>query len=78
MNARLCTAIAAAALALAACGGGGSSRNDDDSVPESALESPEAFSSWVGSRRANEEKEPLVMVDVMPPTSETAEPTDID
>ncbi len=77
MNARICMAIAAAALALAACGGGGSDRNDD-TVPESALESPEAFSSWVGGRRANEEKEPLVVADVMPPTSETAEPTDID
>ena len=77
MNARLCMAIAAAALALAACGGGGSDRNDD-TVPESALESPESFSSWVGARRANEEKEPLGVVDVMPPTSETAEPTDID
>jgi ABC-type glycerol-3-phosphate transport system substrate-binding protein len=77
MNARLCMAIAAAALALAACGGGGSDRNDDDTVPDSALESPEAFSSWVGSRRANEDKEPLVL-GAMPPTSETAEPTDID
>jgi ABC-type glycerol-3-phosphate transport system substrate-binding protein len=78
MNARLCMAIAAAALALAACGGGGSDRNDDDTVPDSALESPEAFSSWVGGRRATDDKEPLVMLDVMPPTSETAEPTDID
>lgn len=78
MNAKLWIAAAAAALALAACGGGGSSRNDDDTVPDSALESPEAFSSWVGARRANEEKEPLGVVDVMPPTSETAEPIDID
>ena len=77
MNARLCLAISAAALALAACGGGGSDRIDD-TVPDSALESPESFSSWVGSRRSNENKEPLVMLDVMPPTSETAEPTDID
>jgi ABC-type glycerol-3-phosphate transport system substrate-binding protein len=76
MNARLCMAIAAAALALAACGGGGSDRNDD-TVPDSALESPEAFSSWVGGRRATDDKEPLV-VGVMPPTSDTAEPTDID
>jgi ABC-type glycerol-3-phosphate transport system substrate-binding protein len=77
MNARLCMAIAAAALALVACGGGGSDRNDD-TVPDSALESPEAFSSWVGGRRATDDKEPLVVLDVMPPTSETAEPTDID
>jgi ABC-type glycerol-3-phosphate transport system substrate-binding protein len=77
MNAKLLMATAAAALALAACGGGGSDR-EDDSVPASALESPEAFSSWVGARRANEDKEPLLVLDVMPPTSETAEPIDID
>jgi ABC-type glycerol-3-phosphate transport system substrate-binding protein len=78
MNARLCMAIAAAALALAACGGGGSDRNDnDDTVPDSALESPEAFSSWVGGRRATDDKEPLVL-GAMPPTSDTAEPTEID
>ncbi len=70
-------ALAAAALALAACGGGGSDR-DDDPVPESALESPESFSSWVGGRRANEDKEPLIVLGVMPPTSETAEPIEID
>lgn len=78
MNAKLLLAAAAAALALAACGGGGSDRDDDDSVPASALESPESFSSWVGGRRANEDKEPLLVLDVMPPTSETAEPIDID
>jgi len=77
MNTRLCIAVAATALALAACGGGGSDRNDD-TVPESALESPESFSSWVGGRRANDDREPLVMSDVMAPTSETAEPTDIE
>lgn len=77
MKTKLCMAAAAAALALAACGGGGSDR-DDDTVPESALESPEAFSSWVGDRRASDEKEPLIVLGVMPPTSETTEPTDID
>lgn len=77
MNAKLLMAAAAAALALAACGGGGSDRGDD-SVPASALESPEAFSSWVGGRRANEDKEPLLVLGVMPPTSETAEPIDFD
>jgi ABC-type glycerol-3-phosphate transport system substrate-binding protein len=78
MNTKLWMAVAAAALALAACGGGGSDRDDDDTVPGSALESPEAFSSWVGGRRASEGNEPLIVLGVMPPTSETAEPADIE
>jgi ABC-type glycerol-3-phosphate transport system substrate-binding protein len=77
MNAKLLMAAATAALVLAACGGGGSDR-DDDPVPQSALESPEAFSSWVGARRANEDQEPLIVLGVMPPTSDTAEPIDFD
>ena len=76
MNARLCLAAAAALLALAACGGGDSA--EDDTVPASALESPESFSSWVGDRRASDDKDPRVVVGVMPPTSETAEPIEID
>lgn len=77
MKANTWMAAAAAALALAACGGGGSDR-DDDTVPASALESPESFTSWVGGRRANDDREPLIVLGVMPPTSETAEPIDID
>jgi ABC-type glycerol-3-phosphate transport system substrate-binding protein len=77
MKAKTWMAAAAAALALAACGGGGSDR-DDDTVPDSALESPESFTSWVGGRRANDDREPLIVLGVMPPTSETAEPIDID
>ena len=77
MKGKTWMAAAAAALALAACGGGGSDR-DDDTVPELALESPESFTSWVGGRRANDDREPLIVLGVMPPTSETAEPSDID
>jgi hypothetical protein len=83
MNAKLfmAAAAAAAALALAACGGGGDSRNDDDgddTVPASALASPESFSRYVGGLRATEEKEPLSLVDVAPPTSETDGEIDVD
>lgn len=82
MNAKLCMAAAAALLALAACGGGGSDdtpiANDETTVPSSALESLVSFTSWLGSRQANDVKEPLLMDGVLPPTSDSAEPVDID
>jgi ABC-type glycerol-3-phosphate transport system substrate-binding protein len=80
MKAKLYLAAAAALLALAACGGGGGSDTpivDDSTVPASALESPESFSRWVGDRPASEDKEPLLMMGVLPPTSDSAEPIDI-
>jgi ABC-type glycerol-3-phosphate transport system substrate-binding protein len=78
MNAKLCMAAAAALLALTACGGGSDSPNvDDTTVPASALESPESFSRWVGDRPASDDKEPLLMMGVLPPTSDSAEPIDI-
>jgi hypothetical protein len=78
MNAKLCMAAASALLALTACGGGGDSPIvDDTTVPASALESPESFSRWVGDRPASEVKEPLLMMGILPPTSDTAEPIDI-
>jgi ABC-type glycerol-3-phosphate transport system substrate-binding protein len=78
MNAKLCMAAAAALLALTACGGGSDSSNvDDTTVPASALESPESFSRWVGDRPASDDKEPLLMMGVLPPTSDSAEPIDI-
>jgi hypothetical protein len=71
-----------AALLLAACGGGGGGDDngpvgEGESVPSSALESPESFSRWVGARPASEDKEPLLMMGVLPPTSDVAEPIDI-
>ena len=72
INAKLCLAAAAAVLALTACGGGSDTPSaDDTTVPASALESPESFSRFVVGLRANENKEPLVLVDVVPPTSES-------
>jgi predicted small lipoprotein YifL len=79
-NAKLCLTAAAALLALSGCGGGGGSdapNVDDSAVPASALESPESFSRWVGDRPASETKEPLLMMGVLPPTSDSAEPIDI-
>jgi ABC-type glycerol-3-phosphate transport system substrate-binding protein len=79
MNAKLF--LGAALLALAACGGGGGGNEpsavDDTTVPASALESPESFSRWVAQRPASEDKEPLVMIGVLPPTSDSSEPIDI-
>jgi predicted small lipoprotein YifL len=78
----LTTMLALGALvALAACGGGGGSDSPTDegaAVPASALESPESFSRWVGDRRASESRDPLAMGSAMPPTSETAEPIDVE
>jgi hypothetical protein len=78
-KAKLC--MAAALLALAACGGGSDDTpiaEDDSTVPASALESPESFSRWLAARPANDVKEPLLMDGVLPPTSDSAEPIDID
>ena len=63
---------AVALLALAGCGGGNDSTlPDPTTVPASATESPEAFSRYVGALVASEDKEPLTMTDVVPPTSDT-------
>ena len=67
-------ALAAAAITLAACGGGGDNNAAvETTVPASALASPEAFSNWVGARPSSDSNDPLSMMDVLPPTSETAE-----
>jgi hypothetical protein len=82
MSSRLAFIVTAAALAtLAACGGGGGDAAVPDeltAVPDSALGSVESFSGWVGERPASETKDPLAMSSAMPPSSETAEPTEID
>ena len=62
---------------LAACGGGGADASPpaaDNSVPASATASPEAFSSYAGSIKADDQAEPLNLEKVEVPTSETAEP----
>jgi ABC-type glycerol-3-phosphate transport system substrate-binding protein len=83
MKRELACIVAAAALALlAACGGGGGSdavAEELTAVPDSALASVETFSGWVGERPASETKDPLAMnSSAMPPSSETAEPREID
>ena len=76
---KLCITAAAALLALTACGGGSDSPPPDDTtVPGSALESPESFSRYVGGLAATEDKEPLALVDVVPPTSDTGGEIDPD
>ena len=59
-------------MALTACGGGSDAPPPNDtSVPASAFESPEVFSRYVGGLTASEDKEPLTLTDMVPPTSET-------
>lgn len=68
-----------AAALLAACGGGGGDDHSGDSalpetVPASATASPEAFTQYLAARTDDEQREPIVVDDLVPPTSETAEP----
>jgi hypothetical protein len=68
------------ATLLAACGGGGGDDDaaaDDGTVPASAQTTPESFVQWLGSRQASDERDPLPMAGVMPPTSDTAEPIEV-
>lgn len=72
-------ALAAALATVAGCGGGGGGGDaDETAVPDSAVESSQSFFEFVGDRRSSESKDPLAMNGTMPPTSETAEPIDID
>ena len=70
--------ITAVALSLlAACGGGGNGPVDTtaaNEVPASATASPEAYSRYVGSLATDDRVEPLNVDNVVPPTSESAEP----
>lgn len=76
MNKNLLILLAATA-ALAACGGGGG--NDapvaTDTVPPAATASPQAYTSYVGSLPADDSGEPLKLDGVLPPASDTDEPT---
>jgi hypothetical protein len=83
MNRKLMCVAAIAALALAACGGGGGGGGGDEAtelamVPDEALATGEAFTDWVGARQASDANEPLAMNAMMPPSSDTAEPVDLD
>jgi hypothetical protein len=79
MNQRLLlpalAALASAAL-LAGCGGGdGNSVSppaaQGSDVPQSALASPQAYTSFVGSLKTSDASAPLALGDISPPTSET-------
>jgi hypothetical protein len=80
INAKLCITVAVALLALTACGGGSDSSptEDETSVPASAFESTESFSRYVGGLPATEDKEPLALVDMVPPTSDSGGEIDPD
>jgi hypothetical protein len=80
MDRKLMCVAAIAALALAACGGGGGSDEATEltMVPDEALATGEAFTDWVGARQASDANEPLAMNAMMPPSSDTAEPVDLD
>jgi hypothetical protein len=70
-------ALFVAVMALSACGGGGSSAPapaGEVQVPASAMASPEAFTQFSAAQPDSDTSEPMVMGDLAPPTSETAEP----
>jgi hypothetical protein len=78
MNKRMLCLAGAALLSLAACGGGGGGDDELTTVPDEAVASSDAFTDWVGARRPSDTNEPLAMNATMPPSSETAEPIDLD
>jgi hypothetical protein len=71
--------VLCAALALAACSDGPDALAPEppvaaDEVPASATASPEAYTDFVAGLAPNEDREPLQVNGVVPPTSETAAP----
>ena len=70
---------------LAACGGGGDGggggtlapRQSADSVPASAAASTSAFVAYLNTLPTNETEEPLNAASVMPPTTDSDEPTNV-
>ncbi len=72
------SAAAALAAALAGCGDSGSDTvtvdNGPERVPASATVSASAYTAYVAGLPAADQREPVVVDGVTPPTSETAEP----
>lgn len=76
----LAAVLGAASWLLVACGGGGGSDGVvtvADAVPASASATPEAFTQYAATLREDEQREPLPLVELVPPTSESAEPTPV-
>jgi ABC-type glycerol-3-phosphate transport system substrate-binding protein len=72
----LLAALGAAAL-LAACGGGSDGAvpvTAPDTVPASATASPATFTQYVAMQATDDQREPLAVDGLTPPTSDTAEP----
>lgn len=69
-------------LLLGACGGGSDADTvvtppaANNRVPASATASAQAFSLYVSGLDSHDSAEPLVVDDLVAPTSETEEPTD--
>lgn len=69
-------------VGLAGCGSGSDAETpvpvtDDTVVPVSATASVEAFAAYAGAAVADESAEPLSLVGVDPPVSETDEPVEV-
>lgn len=79
-TAKVCVTFAttlAAALALSACGGGGDGPSTPEpltQVPASALTSTSAYTEFARSLSRTETGEPLSVIGVTPPVSESALP----
>lgn len=69
----LSLALTAATL-LAACSDSPVSDDLANGVPASATASPEAFTRYVAALPEDEQREPLNVEGLTPPTTETAEP----
>jgi hypothetical protein len=77
----LAGAMFTAACTLAACGGGGSGDDTppppDDTVPPSALVSTQALVAFLKGLVSSDTAQPLRLDGVVPPTSDTEEPLDL-
>lgn len=74
----LLVAVGAATLVLSGCGGGGGDAPVvPDTVPASATASPEAFTQYVAMQPEDDQREPLRLDGLVPPTSETDEPVPV-
>lgn len=74
----LAAVLGAASLLLSACGGGSDGVVPvPDTVPTSASATPEAFTQYAATLPEDDQREPLKVDELVPPTSETAEPAPV-